>query len=192
MDDISTIGSTPPAPTPRRPAGGAPRWRALPLVVASAAAIALLPACSSDDGASGEPWPEAPLVTLADEAPAALADLAGGTPTVVNFWASWCAPCRAEMPAFQQVADDLDGQVAIIGITDEDQLDAARDAADDAGVSYPLLVDTEQTLLSDLSISGLPGTVFLDEDGNVIGRHLGAMDEDDLLNEIEDRYGITA
>jgi thiol-disulfide isomerase/thioredoxin len=187
MDDISSIAAHLAAfRAPRR----RPSTTSLFVVVATAV-LALAPGCSQDDGASGDPWPDAPLVDLNDEAPVELADLADGTPTVVNFWASWCAPCRTEMPAFDQVADDLDGQVAIVGITDESELDAARDAADAADVSYPLLVDTDQVLLSDLGISGLPGTVFLDEDGNVIGRHLGKMDEDELTAEIEDRYGIT-
>jgi thiol-disulfide isomerase/thioredoxin len=185
MDDISSIDphSTLVSTRPRR----RPAAPVAALIVAFA--IASLSACGKDEGGSGEPLPEVTLVSLADESPAELPE---GRPTVVNFWASWCAPCRSEMPAFERVADELGDQVAIVGITDEDELDAAREAAAATGVTYPLLVDTEQTLLTDLAITGLPATVFLDEDGDVVGRHLGELTTDELTREIEDRYGITA
>ena len=85
----------------------------------------------------------------------------------------------------------LDGEVAIVGVTDERDLDAARDAADQTGVTYPLLADEGQTLLVDLEVSGLPGTVFVDADGTVVDRHLGALSADQLRDKIEDLYDIT-
>lgn len=114
-----------------------------------------------------------------------------GRPMVINFWASWCTPCRKEMPAFEQVANELGDQVTIIGVTDEADLDAARDAAAQAGVTYPLLVDEGLSVQADLDVTGLPATVFVDEDGTVVGKHLGALTEDELTTEIEDRYAIT-
>lgn len=150
-----------------------------------------LQACSSDGGSAGagEPLPDATLVAL-DTGEAA--DWPGeGTPLVVNLWASWCTPCRKEMPAFDEVSRELDGEVAIVGVTDERDLDAARDAADQAGVTYPLLADEGQTLLVDLDVSGLPGTVFVDADGTVVDRHLGALSADQLRDKIEDLYDIT-
>ena len=185
MDDISTSA----APSSPRSPRTRPARRLLPASVAvvSLAVAVLLPACSKKDQ-TGTPLPEATLVDLQTEEPASLPE---GTPLVVNFWASWCTPCRKEMPAFQAVADAAGDQVAIVGITDEDDREASREAAADAGATYPLYVDVDQSLLTDLEISGLPGTVFVDEDGDVIGRHLGALTEDELVKEIEDRYGIT-
>ena len=81
-------------------------------------------------------------------------------------------------------------EVAIVGVTDDLQRDAAVSAAETAGVSYPLRYDEDAALMTDLGITGLPATVFVDEDGTVLGRHLGALTEADLLAEIEDRYGI--
>ena len=166
-----------------------PRRLLLPLAIALAAALAL-PACSHDDQSKGKQLPDATLVEL-DSAKAASWP-SNGKPTVVNFWASWCTPCRAEMPAFDEVASKLGDQVNIVGVTDEDDLAAAKEAAQKAGVHYPLLVDKDQTLMSDLALSGLPGTVFVDADGKIVGKHLGALTEAKLTKEIEDRYGIEA
>ena len=151
----------------------------------------VLPACSDGSGgeASGDPLPAAALVDLDTGEAASWPD--DGTPVVVNLWASWCTPCRKEMPAFDEVSRRLDGEVTIVGVTDERDLDAARGAAEESGVTYPLLVDEDQTVLVDLGVTGLPGTVFVDAEGNVVGRHLGAMTASDLEQEIEDRYGIT-
>ncbi len=181
MVDISCIDTASPTAVPR----------ARPGVVAAALVLALalvLPACAKKDQAATNPLPAA---TMTDLTTGKAADWPTGKPLVVNFWASWCSPCRAEMPAFDQVANDLEGQVDIIGVTDDTDLDAAREAAAEAGVQYPLLVDVDQTLLIDLEITGLPGTVFVDADGQIIGRHLGALTEDELTKEIEDRYGIS-
>lgn len=176
MDDISSI-STPPAS----------RRRTLALCLALAFVAA---ACSHGDAKAGTKLPEANLTELAT-GKAASWD-AGDKPMVLNFWASWCTPCRAEMPAFEEVSKELGDQVAIVGVTDEDDLTAAKKAADKAGVTYPLLVDVDQTLLTDVGITGLPGTVFVDADGTIVGRHLGALTADELTKEIEDRYGITS
>lgn len=154
----------------------------------AAALLLAAPACAHDD-TRGRPLPDAALTSL-ETGEAARWD-ADGRPLVINFWASWCTPCRAEMPAFEQVHQQLGDRVAIVGVTDETDHGDAAGAAERAGVSYPLLVDVEQTLLIDLAISGLPGTVFVDADGTVLGRHLGALTEDQLIDEIEDRYGIT-
>lgn len=174
MDDINSIDS--------------PSARFARLVVATTLVVAL--AACSHSSSSGKPLPEAKLSNLAT---GKVADWpADGKPMVVNFWASWCTPCRKEMPAFEQVHQKLGDRVAIVGVTDEDDHAAAKKAAEAAGVTYPVLVDDDQTLLTDLKVSGLPGTVFVDADGKVESVHLGALTEAALTKEIEDRYGITA
>jgi thiol-disulfide isomerase/thioredoxin len=153
------------------------------------AVLALAPAaCTRKDSSAGSPLPDVALSTLVGGTAMHWPD--DGKPVIVNFWASWCTPCRREMPAFQRVANKLGDRVHIIGVTDETNLANARKAATRSGVSYPLWVDEDQRLLIDLSISGLPGTVFADGSGKVLGRHLGALTEDELLSQIEDRYGI--
>lgn len=183
MDDINHIDpSSAPRPTARRST----------LVVASVLLVALLgalAACSGSDDATGKALPKAKLTDLRTEEPADWG--AEGRPMVVNFWASWCTPCKKEMPAFEAVAKELDGKVSIVGVTDTMDLDGSRTAADKAGVTYPLLVD-EDGLQSDLGIAGLPATIFVDADGKIVGRHLGALTQAELTEEIQKRYGIEA
>ena len=182
MDDITCID--PRTDPPRR------QGRPTPSVVLAlfVALVATLVACGGSDEASGKDLPDAELTDLRTEEPADWG--AEGKPLVVNFWASWCTPCKTEMPAFEEVAQELDGKVVIVGVTDTLDLDGSREAADNAGVTYPLLVDEEQNLQVDLGIAGLPATVFVDADGTIVGRHLGALTRDELTKEIEDRYGI--
>lgn len=184
MDDITCMD---PLTSPPRPSGRPTPVVALALLVAL---LATLVACGGSDETSGEALPEAELTDLRTEKAADWG--ADGKPLVVNFWASWCTPCKTEMPAFEEVSQELDGKVAIVGVTDTLDLDGSREAAENAGVTYPLLVDEEQNLQVDLGIAGLPATVFVDEDGTIVGRHLGALTHDELTKEIEDLYGIEA
>lgn len=158
--------------------------------VAAVIGVLALAGCAKSDDAGSTPLPETQLVDLRT-GKAADWDT-DGKPLVVNLWASWCAPCKAEMPAIQRVSEKLGDQVAIVGVTDQKDLDAARKAAENAGVSYPLRVDEAQELQTDLGVVGLPATVFVDADGKIVGRHQGVLTEAKLLKEIEDRYGITA
>lgn len=187
MDDIETIAA-PPTPQP----AGARRRRIAALGLALALVLAACSGGSSDAGGSkGTGDADAlPAVSLTDLATGEDATWPEGTPLIVNLWASWCTPCRKEMPAFDRVAQQLDGKVAIVGVTDDLQKDAAVKAAEASGVTYPLRYDEEAALMTELGITGLPATVFVAEDGTVLDTHLGALTEDDLLAEIEDRYGI--
>lgn len=184
MDDITCIDScSAPVRHRRRPAHVA----ASALLVVLLAALA---ACGGSDGGTGKALPDAKLTDLRTEEPADWG--AEGKPLVVNLWASWCTPCKKEMPAFEAVSQSLGGKVAFVGVTDTLDLDGSRKAADNAGVTYPLLVDDDQRLQSDLGIAGLPATIFVDADGTIVGRHLGAMTQAELTKEIKDRYGIEA
>jgi thiol-disulfide isomerase/thioredoxin len=147
-------------------------------------------ACTRKDPAAGGTLPAVALTDLTTGK--AVRWPTDDKPVIVNFWASWCTPCRAEMPAFDRVAARLGDRVHILGVTDERNLASARKAAKRAAVRYPLYVDEDQRLLIDLNISGLPGTVFVDGTGKVLGRHLGALTEAELTKEIQDRYGIRA
>jgi cytochrome c biogenesis protein CcmG/thiol:disulfide interchange protein DsbE len=187
MDDIVHI-SPPTLPSSRR----LRRRRVGALALACALVVAGCSGGSGSEGAGGEPsdGERLPAVRLTDLTTGDEVGWPEGTPLVVNLWASWCAPCRKEMPAFDAVAAQLGDQVAIVGVTDDLQRDAAVDTARETGVSYPLRYDEEAALLTQLGISGLPATVFVDEDGTIVGRHLGALTEDELLAEIEDNHGI--
>lgn len=103
-----------------------------------------------------------------------------GKPVVVNFWASWCPPCRREMPMLQAASVDYRGKVDFVGIDIDDSPDAARRAARAAGLSYTLLEDARGLAASAFRVVNLPTTVFIAPDGTVTLRHTGALNRADL------------
>lgn len=89
-----------------------------------------------------------------------------GTPVVLNFWASWCVPCRVEMPAIDAVAHQRP-EILFLGIAVQDTESATRGFADEVSVSYPLGHDSGGTILEKYPILGLPATWFITADGKV-------------------------
>ena len=113
------------------------------------------------------------------------ADFAG-TPTVINFWASWCAPCVVEMPAFEAVHRELHPQVAFLGLNVGDEPAAARALVERTGVTYPLATDPDSTIFQSFGGIGMPTTVLVDADGiivTMIGSRLRAQDLRSLIAE---------
>ena len=113
------------------------------------------------------------------------ADLAG-TPAVINFWASWCAPCVVEMPAFEAVHRELGPDVAFLGINVGDEPAAARELAERTGVTYPLGEDPDSTVFQAFGGIGMPTTVLVGADGVIeatIGSRLRAQDLRGLIAE---------
>jgi thiol-disulfide isomerase/thioredoxin len=87
-------------------------------------------------------------------------------PAVINFWASWCEPCRAELPVMQQLATTESGKLTVIGVDTGDRRDAGASFAADKKVSMPTLVDQDQKLFGALGGHALPMTVFVDARGH--------------------------
>lgn len=96
-----------------------------------------------------------------------------GKPTVINFWASWCVPCREEMPFLQQTWEQKGSVINIVGINVMDSEDEALDVLDEFGITYTNLFDRSGDLSSKLGVLGLPATVFIDESGNVEKKYFG-------------------
>lgn len=88
-----------------------------------------------------------------------------GQPVVLNFWASWCEPCREEMPAFERMwAKYKDDGVRIIGVNVQDSTEGAQGFLDEVPVSYSILLDPRSSLASELGVRGLPQTFFIGPD----------------------------
>lgn len=90
-----------------------------------------------------------------------------GTPIIINFWASWCPPCRAEMPALQSVYDEYQGKISILAInaSNQDKLSSARGIQAEFSLTFPILMDFTGATQEDYAISSLPTTFFIDPDG---------------------------
>ena len=88
-----------------------------------------------------------------------------GRPVVLNFWASWCIPCREEMPAFERMWDRYrDRGIRIVGVNLQDSAAGAQEFVDEVEVTYPIALDSTGSLASGLGVRGLPQTFFIDED----------------------------
>ena len=140
---------------------------------------------------AGDP---APAVTLEyfDGTTGTLADFEG-RPVVLNFWASWCPACVAEMPDFEAVHQRFGDDVVFVGI---DLQDVSRETAqrfiDDTGVTYPIADDATGEIYAQFGGFAMPTTVFIDADGNIVGRQDGAIFEDQLNEMVSNLFGVAS
>lgn len=132
--------------------------------------------------------PDLTGTTLAGD-PFALSDHLGEV-VVLNVWASWCAPCRAEAADLQAVSAELEDQgVQFVGLNTRDSQAAADAFVDRFGLTYPSIVDTDgsrQLLFHEtLPPAAIPSTLVIDRQGRVAGRAIGEVDRSRLLGMIE-------
>ena len=113
-----------------------------------------------------------------------------GKPVVVNFWASWCVPCRREMPAFAALHASLGDKVAFVGINNKDFRDSALKFMEQAGVRYPSAFDPRGNIAARYGVVGMPATFFISGDGRVLDSRIGEINADDLRQTINRLYGI--
>jgi thiol-disulfide isomerase/thioredoxin len=106
---------------------------------------------------------------------------APGVPTVVNLWASWCGPCREELPLMEQLASAAGNRVRVLGVISKDGRPQANSFAADAGVTFPGAFDGEGRLMAGMGIRGLPYTYFLDAHGAVTYTQVGPVTSLDQL-----------
>ncbi len=138
---------------------------------------------------NGRPAPGWSLPSLANPERTVTLRQFRGRPVVVNFWASWCTPCRKEMPALEQVSRLLAGRVAFAGLDTQDQRAAGLAFARSRGVTYPLATANAQ-VWSAYGVQALPTTFFISAQGTVLGEDFGGMTRSSLLGLIRQFYGI--
>lgn len=142
---------------------------------------------ASGDGA-GASVPATPLTTFDGET-VSFEDYRG-TPMVVNFWASWCAPCVAEMPDLEAVHEAAGDRVAFVGINTQDTPEEASDLVEQTGVSYDLVSDPGGDLFREFGVFGMPSTFYVDADGQIVGRHTGLLTPQDLVDDLGEELGV--
>ena len=114
-----------------------------------------------------------------------------GKPVILNFWAGLCPPCRAEMPGFQRVYDDLGGRFTLVGVdigpfVGLGSHDDARQFLKDFDIRYPTAYAVARDPVIDYNVQGMPTTVFLTPDGQVFDKRTGFLPEDQLRSKLQD------
>lgn len=120
----------------------------------------------------GETLPALRLPCMVPGDDVSLDDL-GNRPVLVNLWASWCAPCREEMPLLQEAYARDGDRVGFLGVNTEDTPSAAASLLADLDVTYAHAVDREKQLLTELGAPGLPVTLAVAADGRILDRQIG-------------------
>jgi thiol-disulfide isomerase/thioredoxin len=177
---------------------------ALKIGLLLAGAVLALGACSSSTGsdatgatadatnADTAPCPRGPGRAVPDLPQLALPCLTGpgvvemsrlhGKPEVINMWASWCAPCRDEMPMLESAHERVGDQVLFLGVDVKDSHSAALSFLAHHGVGYPQVFDADGGLPLRLRLQGVPNTLFVDASGAVVDRVTGRLDDQSLAH----------
>ncbi|MFC4146741.1 TlpA family protein disulfide reductase [Micromonospora mangrovi] len=162
-----------------------------PSPFADCATLTAAPASAAPSPA-GTPGPALPDLTLScftGGAPVAVRAVRG--PAVINVWASWCPPCRKELPAFQRLSERAGGRFQVIGVNSRDSRGGAQSIGEDFGVRFPMLVDQGDAFERALNRNSFPLTLFVDGDGRI--RHTdatGALDDAHLTELVRRHLGV--
>lgn len=202
MDDAAETAPSEKSDTTSPPEGRRSRgWPlgALTLIVVTFVVAGIV--IFGDDAESGPTIPTIGGTPAGNAAPEFAIDLLDGTrfrlsdhlasdgrPVILNLWASWCGPCREEMPALDAVARANPG-VYLIGVAVDDEPNAARRFADEIGVGYSLAIDEDNTVGSRYPSPGLPATFFIDAQGQIVRIVYGGVTQRQVEDLIDELFG---
>ncbi len=139
---------------------------------------------SQKEAVPGKPAPDFTLTRLDRPGTLQLSSLRGKV-VVVNFWASWCHPCKQEAPHLAAASKKWSGRVVVLGVDINDSTDAARKFGRRYGLGYPLVHDNKNVTSPKYGVSFLPETFFLDRKGRVVIHVPGEVNAEDIQNGIE-------
>lgn len=158
--------------------GAAWIWLSRVPVAGSVPAAGLPPA-----PAIGHPAPDFTLTTVAGETFTLTA--LRGKPVVLNFWATWCPPCRAELPELQAAHERYAGEVVIVGVNQAEPAAGVAAFAGQVGLSFPLPLDAQAAVSRLYAVRSLPTTFFIDRSGVIRRIQIGPVTEATLAQAVQ-------
>lgn len=117
-----------------------------------------------------------------------------GKPVVINFWATWCPPCKQELPDFDKLCKEYGDRVVfmMVNLTDgyRDTVDGTKRFVSGKGYTFPVYFDTKDNAASAYNVSSIPQTTFIDAKGNIYTTRIGAMNEATLRSYLNSLLGV--
>ena len=132
---------------------------------------------------SGTPAPDFQLQTP-DGTMVSLSDFKGKQ-VLVNFWATWCPPCRSEMPDMEQLYDERNGDLVVLAVNVQEARDPVRRFTDQYGFTFPVLLDTSGDVTQQFGVQSLPTSFFIDREGRVSAFNMGALNKSAMAKKLE-------
>ena len=109
-----------------------------------------------------------------------------GKKVFLNFWATWCPPCRAEMPEIEKLYQETkDSDLVIVSVEIGEPLDAVKSFIDENKYNFKVLLDSDQSVASKYNIASIPTSYFINVEGNIISKNVGGMNIDQMKTYIK-------
>lgn len=154
------------------------------LATAFVAVVAILSVFSGESPpAEAKPFGQIPFTT--EDGSSGTLDDHLGEPLVVNFFASWCPPCIAELPDFQAVSQQLGEDVTFLGVNTDINESTWRSFVGETGITYETVFDPSRELFLAMEARGMPTTVFVSADGEILDAHTGILNQTRLIELID-------
>ena len=110
-----------------------------------------------------------------------------GKKVFLNFWASWCPPCKAEMPDIEKLyGETKDSDLVILAVNVGESKNTAKSFIDDNKYSFPVLLDSDQNVTNQYNIKGIPTSFFIDKEGNVVSSKVGGISLEEMKSYISE------
>ena len=103
-----------------------------------------------------------------------------GKVVVLNFWATWCGPCKDEMPFFQEIYEKYASEIAVLAVNNQETVDKVSPFVEELGLTYEILMDNDGSVATQYQVIGFPTTYFIDPNGIIKFLHVGVLTEEQL------------